>query len=123
MTRRLGWKFAKAGDVYCAIEKGQGLKKGEKVNRLCQIRIVSARQEPLDAMLNDLEYGFLEIVREGFEQHPTLRWPTEFVSMFCSHNKCTPSTEITRLQFEYVRQREGRLNLTQNHTLGNEGRE
>jgi hypothetical protein len=34
VTRRLGWRFAKAGQRVCAVEKGMGLKKGEKVKRI-----------------------------------------------------------------------------------------
>ncbi len=39
VTRRMGWKFLKPGDVLCAVEKGMGLKKGEKVKRLGHIKI------------------------------------------------------------------------------------
>lgn len=93
VTRRLGWRFLKAGDVLTAIEKGQGLKKGEKVNRLCQIRVISARQEPLKSInWNDCRY-------EGF---PTLS-PKDFIDFFCrSHKGCTPETEVTRIEFEYL---------------------
>ena len=39
VTRRLGWRFLKRGDVVCAVVKNMGLKKGEKVQRLCRILI------------------------------------------------------------------------------------
>lgn len=31
VTRRIGWWFLKPGDVVMGVEKGMGLKKGEKV--------------------------------------------------------------------------------------------
>ena len=51
-----------------------------------------------DAMIADLHYGQMEVIREGF---PILT-PLEFVAMFCEHMKCAPDTEITRLEFRYV---------------------
>lgn len=95
ITRRLGWKFAGVGDVYCAIEKGQGLKKGEKVVRLGLLRIISKRFEPVNALTR-----YAECIGEGF---PELS-PTQFVKMFCKHNGCEPDRIITRLEFEYVEQ-------------------
>ena len=102
VTRRLGWKFARAGDVYCAIEKGQGLKKGEKIVRICTIRVVSARSERLDRMTTDLDYGFAETAREGFPNGHPRHFPSEFVGMFCAHNGCDPFVIVTRIEFEYL---------------------
>ncbi len=34
VTRRVGWWFLKPGDVIMAVEKGMGLKKGEKIKRM-----------------------------------------------------------------------------------------
>ena len=48
VTRRVGWTFLKPGDLLCAVRKGQGLKKGEKVERLATLRVVSVRRESLD---------------------------------------------------------------------------
>ena len=52
VTRRLGWTFLKPGDVVMACVKCQGLKKGEKVEKIRPIRIVSVRKEPLSICLN-----------------------------------------------------------------------
>lgn len=80
-----------------------GLKAGEQVVRLATIRIVSIRFEPLRRMEDDLDYGFEECRKEGFGDHPTLHWPSEFVQFFCrSHKNCTPETEVTRIEFEFV---------------------
>jgi hypothetical protein len=82
--------------------KSQGLKRGEKVEKLAVVRVVSVRREPLFTMLDrTLFYGMNECRREGF---PDLT-PVEFVEMFCrSHRGCTPETVITRIEFEYVDQ-------------------
>lgn len=93
VTRRLGWTFLKPGDRVQAIEKGQGLKKGEHVRKLAVLRICSVRQEPLNRIYAD------DVLREGF---PAMHW-SDFVRMFCrSHKGCTPSTVVTRIEFEYT---------------------
>lgn len=90
VTRRLGWKFLKPGDIVNAMEKCQGLKKGEKQMLIYQIEIISVRQEPLFSITQE------ECVREGF---PDLT-PIGFVEMFCLANKCIPTTEINRIEFK-----------------------
>lgn len=99
VTRRDGWKMLKAGDLLCAVEKSQGLGKGGKIRRLATIRVTSVRRERLDEMLSNTSWGFDECAREGFPNMP----PSEFVTFFCnSHRGITPSSEITRIEFEYV---------------------
>jgi len=116
VTRRVGWKFLKPGDVLCGIEKGQGLKKGEQVNRLGMIRVTDVRVERLDRMTSESPYGHDECRAEGF---PNLS-PAEFVSMFCATHKVPdtrpfglpkrrrqafpmlPCDEVTRIEFSYV---------------------
>jgi hypothetical protein len=103
VTRRVGWRNAKPGQLLSGEEKGMGLKSGEKVKRLATIRVVSATLEPLRRLVDDPDYGFAEVVKEGFGDHPTLCLPSEFVQFFCgSHRGCTPETEVTRIEFEYV---------------------
>lgn len=103
VTRRLGWKQLKGGELLQGVEKGMGLKAGEKVVPLATIRVVSARPEALSAMTADVEYGLAECAKEGFGDHPALRWPSAFVEFFCnSHKGCTPETIVTRIEFEYV---------------------
>lgn len=105
VTRRLGWKNLKPGELIQAVEKGQGLKKGEKVKKLRVIEIVSVRQEPLYQLvligaphLVDPWYGRKEVEKEGFRDYLD---PKEFINMFCQHNKCTPETIVTRIEFKY----------------------
>lgn len=103
VTRRLGWLNAKPGELIAACEKCQGLKRGEKIERLAIIRVVSVRLEPLRRLTDDVEYGFEEIRREGFAQDPRLCWPSVWVPWFCeSHPGCTPETAVNRIEFAYV---------------------
>jgi len=103
VTRRLGWKNLKAGELLQACEKCMGLGKGGKINRLAVIRVVSVRREQLKSMLptktaGSAGYGMLEALKEGF---PNLGGKG-FVAMFCEHMKCKPRTKVTRIEFEYV---------------------
>lgn len=99
VTRRLGWKFLKPGDVLNACVKCMGLKPGEKIERLGQIRIVSVRQELLARMaaLAD-DYGKTEAKQEGFPEMTG----EQFVRMFCEHMKVKPTETVTRIEFEYL---------------------
>lgn len=58
VTRRLGWEFLKPGDVVNAVVKAMGLKPGEKVERLCQLRVKNVRRERLSKMSESIGYGF-----------------------------------------------------------------
>ena len=91
VTRRLGWNFLKPGEVVNACEKCRGLKAGQKVNKLCQIRIIGVRKEPLNKITKR------ECVLEGF---PDMK-PEDFVSMFCALNNCKPTETVNRIEFEY----------------------
>lgn len=98
VTRRLGWWNLKPGDLIQQVEKGMGLKLGEKIKRIYPIRIETADQEPLNRLLIDREYGRLEMIREGF---PWMA-PEQFVEMFCnSHKGCAPETIVNRIFFSY----------------------
>lgn len=94
VTRRLGWRFAKVGDVVQQVEQCQGLKKGETVVRMHVIRFIKVDRERLLAIL----WRRGDTAKEGF---PRMR-AGKFIEMFCKHNRCTPETEITRIEFEYV---------------------
>ena len=92
VTRRLGWWFLKPGDLVWACEKCMGLKKGEKVKRICFIRIVATRPEPLTAVTQE------ECAKEGFPDTT----PQQFIKMFCELNRCKADTIVNRIKFEYV---------------------
>ena len=92
VTRRFGWWFLKPGDTVNAVEKAMGLQKGEKVVRLCQIKIIDVRREPLNAITQ------LDCILEGFPQMK----PDEFVEMLVKHYRCDPAKVCNRIEFDYV---------------------
>lgn len=98
VTRRLGWKDAKVGDRLQACVKCQGLKPGERLEKLCVIEVTSVKQEPLLRLIQFKRYGFTEVRREGFSGLST----REFVAMFCKHMGCERNQTVTRLEFSYV---------------------
>ena len=94
VTRRIGWWFLKPGDVVMAVEKGRGLKKGEKVKRIHAIRIISTWEERLFCCDN-----VAEIEAEGFPGTS----PVRFVQDFCKqHRGCTARTVVNRIKFEHL---------------------
>jgi len=99
VTRRGGWWGLTPGAVLWACEKCQGLKKGESITRIRQIKIIDVRSERLDCMLTDLDYGMKEVILEGFPD----KTPQWFVQMYCKHNGCEPDNSIVRrIEFCYV---------------------
>lgn len=93
VTRRVGWAFLKVGDILNACEKCQGLKKGDKINKLCQIKVTSTGLEPLNKI------SYTEVIREGFEDLS----PAEFISFFIKSHKGTNSDSlVNRIEFEYL---------------------
>lgn len=97
VTRRNGWKFLKPGDIVCAVEKSQGLKRGETVKRLGLIRIVSVRREPLNHITKQ------DCIDEGFPD-----WsPQQFVRFYADHNRIDIWEPVTRIEFEYIDESEG----------------
>lgn len=93
VTRRLGWWNLKAGDTVMAVEKGMGLKKGEKVKRIYPIEIVSVSREPLQYITA------AEVVREGFPELSIRGFMTMFMK---SHKGCKPETMVNRIEFKKV---------------------
>lgn len=98
VTRRFGWRTLQPGTVVWAVEKAMGLKKGESVVRICPIRIVSNRAEPLYRMLDDPAYGAAEARREGFP-HLDGRG---FVDFLLRSVGGTVAAAPQRIEFAYV---------------------
>ena len=92
VTRRLGWEFLKPGDRLTACAKVMGRKKGEPLDRLAELRVVSVWRERLDLI------DAPEVAMEGFPDMP----PEEFVRMFCDSMGCAAYADVTRIEFEYV---------------------
>lgn len=99
VTRRLGWFDLEPDDELMAVEKGQGLKKGEKVVQLGPILIVDVRMEPLIRIEREPEYGRNEMILEGF---PGLD-PAEFVRKFSRSHHCHPHDQVNRIEYAYMR--------------------
>ncbi|MCJ7698534.1 MAG: hypothetical protein MUO73_09430 [Thermoplasmata archaeon] len=99
VTRRIGWKHLKPSTVLCGVEKAQGLKKGEKVVKMGLIRVVNVRIEWLYELIDNLEYGKAEVIKEGF---PDMT-PVQFFGFFIEHNDFDYTEEkVTRIEFEYL---------------------
>jgi len=98
VTRRTGWTFLKPGDVVRAVEKAQGLKKGEKVKPLATLEIVDVRREPLSQIERYPDGGADEVTREGF---PRMR-PIDFIQWFAETHRCQLDDYVTRIEFRYV---------------------
>jgi hypothetical protein len=94
VTRRCGWWFLKPGDILNAAEKCQGIKKGEKINKICQIKVVHTEPVFLFSIKNMPE----DCRKEGF---PDLT-PQQFIDFFCKEMKCTPQRVVNRIAFEYI---------------------
>lgn len=96
VTRRTGWKNAKPGDVVQPVVKGQGLKKGERVEKIGgPIQFVAVSRE----VLGDISPQ--DVYREGFPSMTT----RDFVAMFKQHNGGLRDQIVTRIQFEYLEER------------------
>ena len=92
VTRRMGWGFLKPEDVVMAVEKGQGLKKGEHVKKICPIRIVSIKSERLWQVPDE------DVSREGF--HGWTR--SAFIGLLVKAMPGCRWQSYNRIEFEYV---------------------
>jgi len=95
VTRRLGWWSLKANTEVMAVEKGMGLKQGEKIKRIYPILVLATFPEALSRLLNNDKYAFEEVRREGF---PDMT-PRQFVEFFCESHKCDPHKVVNRILF------------------------
>ena len=92
VTRRLGWTFLDVGDTLTLCRKVMGRKPGEPLVRICDVEVRSIRREPLRKV------DWAEVEREGF---PGMT-PKAFVDFFCEQMRCTPATEVTRIEWRYL---------------------
>jgi hypothetical protein len=103
VTRRLGWRTLTPHTRLQLVRKAMGRKRAdgtvEPLVRLAVVDVVSVRRERLDAITP------ADVAAEGFPD-----WsPAEFVEFFCRTMRCTPDTEVTRIEFRYVPDDTGRL--------------
>ena len=94
VTRRVGWKTLTPGTLLQPIVKGQGLKKGERVETIGgPIRVVRVTRE----WMSDFD-SQAECQREGF---PDIS-PSHFRSWFITSHGGSEELAVTRIEFEYV---------------------
>jgi len=96
ITRRLGWTFLKPGDRVMACVKCQGLRKGEKIEKIRSLLITKVSRERLDTITQE------EVIKEGFLDRIPNKSRYLFIDMFCELNKCPPNTMVTRIEFKYI---------------------
>lgn len=93
VTRRNGWGHLKPGDLVQACVKCRGLKKGEGIEKIGDIRIVSTSWVPLR------QIDAVDVVREGFPEMS----PEAFIAMFMkSHRGIGRADAVNRIEFEHV---------------------
>ncbi len=92
VTRRQAWLTLEAGDRLMAIEKGMGLKKGERQVLLGSIEILSVRREPINRITPK------DVAMEGFPGW-TCR---EFINFYCNGNRCLEDDLCTRIHFRRI---------------------
>jgi hypothetical protein len=93
VTRRAGWLMLRPGDRLTLCRKVMGRRKGEPLERITDVEVVSVRRERLDAITA------AEVAAEGFP----LWTPAEFVEFFCgTHHGIGPGSDVTRIEWHYV---------------------
>ncbi len=93
VTRRDGWWFLKPGDIVNACEKCMGLKKGQRVKRICQIRIKSTSAQPLHLINEE------DVTLEGFPYWGAAQFVRFFVK---THPGVSLYKLLNRIEFEYI---------------------
>jgi hypothetical protein len=94
VTRRAGWRMLAAGDQLTLCPKVRGRRRGDPLERIVTVDVISVRRERLDSITPP------DIVAEGFPGMTV----TEFVEFFCStHRGVSPQDEVTRIQWAYPR--------------------
>jgi len=92
ITRRLGWRYLRAGQQVLAVDRVMGFKPGQSATPLATLEIVSVREEPLNAIDAD------DCAREGFAEMT----PNEFVAFFCRKMRCEPTAFVNRIEFRIL---------------------
>ena len=93
VTRRKGWTFLKPGDQVTLCRKVMGRKKGEPLERICNVEIVDVRRERLWHIDSD------DVEREGF---PGMI-PENFIQrFFIDAQGIQPDDYVTRIEWRYL---------------------
>jgi hypothetical protein len=106
ITRRWNWSFARPGLHTLAVEKCQGLKKGEHPIPIRECVDVAINREPLmDIVRRPYRDGKYEVAREGFPQW--IGQEIKFVEMLLETDnpkkiKVWAETPLTRIEFRHI---------------------
>lgn len=106
VTRRKGWLFLKPGDRLTLCRKVMGRRKGEPLERIAEVEVVSVRREPLIAVagpyIEDRSTGGViwpELIAEGF---PDIG-PGEFMRRYFTEAQGMNSMDdVTRIEWRYI---------------------
>lgn len=104
VTRRIGWRFLRPGDLLWLVDKSMGLPKGHKPQRLALVQVVDVRVEPLSA-ITDADIAAERVPGHNFDELylDTGRPPVEeWVRWFCGQMRCEPHTMVTRIEWRYL---------------------
>ena len=107
VTRRLGWRFLKAGDRLTLCRKVMGRRQADgtvdPLVRLAEVEVVDVRREHLWAITDG------DIARESVDPDLFDEWwsngqptPTAWVQWFCEAMGCRPDDEVTRIEWRYL---------------------
>ena len=96
VTRRTGWANLKPGTRLLAVRKAMGLKKGENIQPLCEIEVVSVRRE----RLGDIEDS--DCAAEGFPDLSAAQFVDMFMSKVPTFGMAAYDVEVTRIGFRKV---------------------
>jgi hypothetical protein len=93
VTRRAGWLMLRPGDRLTLCRKVMGRRKGEPLERITDVEVMSVRREPLNAIT------VADVAAEGFPG-----WaPDRFVEFFCgTHKGIRPDSDVTRIEWCYI---------------------
>jgi hypothetical protein len=105
VTRRKGWwtdkrgrRLVQPGDRITLCRKVMGRKKGEPLERICDVEVVDVRREPLIKLVHK-RYGDAEVALEGF---PGMN-PGDFIQRFFIYAQGIPAdSEVTRIEWRYL---------------------
>lgn len=107
VTRRLGWRFLKAGDRLTLCRKVMGRRAGEPLERIADVEVVSVRRESLDTIdLADIEAeGVPAAVWCGGDQHTygcETCGPLVWAEWFARTMRVGLAADVTRIEWRYL---------------------
>jgi hypothetical protein len=106
VTRRKGWwtdkngrQLVKVGDRVTLCRKVMGRKKGEPLERIVDVEILSVRREPLGLVTKEGE-----LTKEGFPDWdtPSIVGPRRFIDAYFVPQGLDFADDVTRIEWRYL---------------------